>query len=67
MEVIATKKGYHIGPRKPGDKFEVPEGTKASWFKPTNAKPAQQANTGKPQSGKPDQGKPDQGKADQLV
>lgn len=35
MEVIATKRGYHGKLREPGDKFDVPDGVKASWFEPT--------------------------------
>lgn len=43
MEVIATKRGYLGKLREPGDKFEVPEGAKASWFKPAVEKPAKAA------------------------
>ena len=39
VEVIASKKGYHICLREPGDKFKVPAGMKASWFSPVE-KPA---------------------------
>ena len=38
MQVRATKKGYHIGPRNPGELFEVPNGSKASWFEPVERK-----------------------------
>lgn len=34
MEVIATKTGYHGKLRAPGDRFDVPAGSKASWFVP---------------------------------
>lgn len=34
MQVIATKPGYHGKLRQVGDKFEVTEGSKASWFVP---------------------------------
>ena len=44
MEVIATKSGYHGKLRAEGDKFTVPDGSKASWFVPvekaTHAAPA---------------------------
>lgn len=36
MEVIAIRRGYHGKLREPDEKFEVPEGAKASWFKPTS-------------------------------
>ncbi len=34
MKVIATKLGYFGKLRQPGDEFEVPDGTKGSWFEP---------------------------------
>lgn len=34
MQVIATKSGYFGKLRQVGDKFEVPDGSKASWFAP---------------------------------
>ena len=35
MEVIATKLGVWNGSRvRPGTKFEVPDGTKSTWFVP---------------------------------
>lgn len=37
MEVIATKPGFFGKLRQEGDKFEVPNGAKASWFKPVTA------------------------------
>ena len=48
MKVIALKQGYFGKLREPGDKFEVPDGIKASWFEPVDgakqeAKPAKPA------------------------
>jgi hypothetical protein len=37
MEVIATKLGFYGSLRRAGEKFEVSEGTKGSWFEPTAA------------------------------
>lgn len=37
MRVIATKPGFFDYLRQEGDEFEVPEGTKGSWFKPVPA------------------------------
>lgn len=37
MQVIATKPGYFGKLRAVGDKFEVPEGSKATWFAPVEA------------------------------
>ncbi len=38
MKVVATQKGYFGGQvREPGDEFDAPEGSKASWFKPVPA------------------------------
>lgn len=37
MQVIATKQGYHGKLRATGDKFEVPDGSKATWFVPVEA------------------------------
>ncbi|MBR0568365.1 hypothetical protein J5J83_19765 [Azoarcus sp. L1K30] len=34
MEVIATKPGYHGKLRAVGDRFDVPPGSKATWFSP---------------------------------
>jgi hypothetical protein len=34
MKVIAKQLGYFGKLREPGDEFEVPEGSKASWFVP---------------------------------
>ena len=38
MKVIATKQGYLGKLRQPGDEFEVPEGSKGSWFQPVEQK-----------------------------
>lgn len=38
MKVIATKLGYFGKLREPGDEFEVPDGTKGSWFQPIEQK-----------------------------
>lgn len=35
MKVTATKAGFHGRFRTPGEEFDVPDGSKASWFKPT--------------------------------
>ncbi len=34
MKVTATKPGYFGKLREVGDTFDVPDGAKASWFKP---------------------------------
>jgi hypothetical protein len=34
MKVVALKPGYLGKLRQPGDEFDVPEGSKASWFVP---------------------------------
>ena len=38
MKVLATKLGYFGKLREPGDEFEVPDGTKGSWFQPIEQK-----------------------------
>ena len=38
MKVITTKLGYFGKLRQPGDEFEVPDGTKGSWFQPVEQK-----------------------------
>ena len=38
MKVIAIKLGYFGKLREPGDEFEVPDGTKGSWFQPVEQK-----------------------------
>ena len=45
MEVVATAVGFAGALRQPGDKFEMPEGSKATWFKET--KPAAEPKPGK--------------------
>ena len=42
MKVIATKRGYDgVVVREEGEEFEMPDGSKASWFLPTEgSKPA---------------------------
>ena len=35
MQVIATKAGYFGKLRQAGDTFDVPDGSKASWFAPS--------------------------------
>ena len=37
MQVIATAQGFYGSYREVGDKFEVPDGAKASWFEPVEA------------------------------
>jgi len=37
MKVVALKPGYLGKLRQPGDEFDVPEGSKASWFAPVDA------------------------------
>ncbi len=39
MRVIATKPGFSDYLRQPGDVFEVPDGSKGSWFKPVEDEP----------------------------
>lgn len=44
MKVKAVKPGFFGKLREPGDEFEVPEGAKATWFKPIEpAQPVEQA------------------------
>ena len=38
MRVIATEPGFFSYLRQEGDEFEVPEGSKASWFQPVEQK-----------------------------
>lgn len=42
MKVIATKRGYFGKLREPGDEFDVPDKSTASWFEPVggDTKPA---------------------------
>lgn len=46
MRVVATAPGYFGALRVEGDEFEVPDGTKGSWFKPVAA------DVAKPSKGK---------------
>ena len=51
MEVIALKEGFFGGSRKRvGEKFDVPKGTKGSWFTPA------QVETEKPKGKQPPAG-----------
>lgn len=44
MKVIALETGYHGGVlRYENDEFDVPEGSKASWYVPVAAQPAAQS------------------------
>ena len=53
MKVVATKRGYDgVKVREEGEEFEMPEGSKGSWFKPLKAGDPKPAKT--PQgSGRP--------------
>ncbi len=50
MKVIASEQGFFRGARiRPGQSFEVPEGTKGKWFAPAaEAKPPADAKPAKP-------------------
>lgn len=51
MNVIATAPGFdNIRVRQVGEEFEMPEGTKGSWFKPVGGddKPTKPAKPAKP-------------------
>lgn len=56
MEVIATAKGYHGSLREPGESFDVPDGTKGSWFQPAEAPEPKPAPKGKGKTAEPDPG-----------
>ena len=49
MLVISKARGYFNGIREPGQKFEVPEGSKGSWFepvdKPSESKPSRKTKS----------------------
>lgn len=45
MKVKATKQGYLGKIREAGDVFEVPDGLKASWFKPVEKAEAEAAKS----------------------
>lgn len=48
MKVIATALGFYKSRRRPGDVFEVPDGTNGKWFTPAdNAKPKGRAKVEK--------------------
>lgn len=66
MEVIATKMGYHGKLRDPGDTFDVPEGSKATWFKPTGGVAIAAPKVGKAKSEPKAKAEPTE-KADSLV
>lgn len=54
MRVVATAPGYFGALRVEGDEFEVPDGTKGSWFKPVAADVAKPSKgSGKGQAPKP--------------
>lgn len=55
MKVIALKQGYFGKLRQPDDQFEVPDGTKGSWFQPVKpVKPEAEAKGGKkPEAAEP--------------
>lgn len=48
MKVTALKSGYFGKLRQPGDVFDVPEGSKATWFEPDEPKPEGKKTAGKP-------------------
>lgn len=62
MKVIALKEGYFGKLRMPGDEFDAPEGSKASWFVPVqtaiSAPPASQVPDGLPAFLRPGGGGP---------
>ena len=65
MKVVANQRGYLGAIREPGDTFEVPDGTKGSWFDPVPEVPvAAPTKAGKPK-GKPDPN--DTGDDDQVI
>ena len=52
MRVIATQRGFFGQLIEPGQEFEVPDGTKGSWFKPVGkgeagGEPAESTKAGK--------------------
>lgn len=48
MKVIATAEGYdNLAVRKPGDEFEMPDGSTAPWFTPVDAEPAKKGSKAK--------------------
>ena len=47
MKVIATKVGFFGSLREVGDKFEVPDSEKASWFSPVEPPEKSRATSNK--------------------
>lgn len=57
MKVVATEKGYFGGQvREKDEQFDVPEGTKGSWFKAVDAAPAGKSGKSKGKSDPNDTG-----------
>lgn len=55
MQVIATKEGYDGQVRRnPGEEFEMPDGSKGTWFKPVK----DEADKPKGKAGKDEADKP---------
>jgi hypothetical protein len=52
MKVRATKRGLFGHIREIGDEFEVPEGTKGSWFEPVDDE-AEHGEDAAPRRGRP--------------
>ena len=65
MLVIATAKGFFGQYRDEGDEFEVPEGTKGSWFKPVDVPEDEAAAARRPR--KPKDEKAESGTAGGLT
>ena len=51
MKVKAISPGFHKGRRRAGDEFEVPDGSKASWFVPVIESAAKQQGPAAKQQG----------------
>lgn len=51
MKVIAIKQGYFGKLRAPDEVFEVPNGEKATWFKPMNPAADEKKDSAKPSDG----------------
>lgn len=67
MKVIALKQGYHGRLREKDDQFDVPDGSKASWFTPAAVENGKQhEKAAKKANGGNDDGKQHE-KADGLV
>lgn len=54
MKVVATARGYLGAIREPGDTFDVPDGTKGSWFNPVADVPVEAPVKVGKSKGKPD-------------